>query len=899
MQLEMNMLIENLKISTRTINALKSSDIDTLKELLEHTEEYYENMSGLGKKSLEEIKDLIKEANDQGLGSGQYERYFQGTKILVYSDNKSYEDLAIKEAGFSNRTTNALRGEGYEWISDILNLNEEELLNIKNLGKGSIDELLKFRVVGTLKEAKLRNDKVAVLCYELYEQLCQGIRLSPKFFYENTIGICNDYITKKYPDGEYYIEEELYIKVLETPYMLEIVEQQIVNICERYEYGCSIENVVLSLPENLQKRKIVIDSIYSMASQGVLVKNGAGLMQVKKESFRIGLKSYLRDKEYDIILKRIEGETLEDIGEYFNLSRERIRQLELKAMEKIRTCPLLFSEDIYRSIFIKYLFTEEEFGIAFQDTLAYKYLGKRYLEDCKLDNRKSLEDALSDTDIPEFYRKGIQKAVYKDYVKIGEEYVLLNKHTIMEYVLKNYAQDIINRDEFTECYLRIIESLGKADDKKVSEIDRGVVERLADSKKALRRRNHQFRYYNFDEYNFDLLLEELNLNQYTDIEYSAYKFYLGYPDLMIEYDIRNEYELHNLLKKLYEGTKSNINFSRMPNIIFGDADRIMQIAEVLVRLAPVTLNELADQYEEEYGVVATTVKANYLKPFEQYYHDGYYRIDVPLLPQPIADDMKQILTDDFYLLEEIYEQLKANYPELSHELHNPLVVKMLGFKVYSNYVISEQYGGATEYFRSIFEGKDYIDLKSIDEKIKKQLQFYVVLYKLKSDYDIVEKFPRKYISYTKMQQIGITKEMIYDFVKCVDQYVKSGEIFTYCIIKREGFAHELDNLGFDNWFYVALLSEKKEIFKYKRIGGNKLLGKHVMPTLGGLVEKLICQLEERHMNVYDVLEIVKQDYRINTTLPKIIEGMQYTNLFYDKISENIYVNYELYYENIK
>ena len=44
-------------------------------------------------------------------------------------------------------------------------------------------------------------------------------------------------------------------------------------------------------------------------------------------------------------------------------------------------------------------------------------------------------------------------------------------------------------------------------------------------------------------------LTALELTKYKNIEYSSLKIFRDNLDLMKEYDVQDEYELHNLLKK--------------------------------------------------------------------------------------------------------------------------------------------------------------------------------------------------------------------------------------------------------------------------------------------------------------------------------------------------------------
>lgn len=65
-------------------------------------------------------------------------------------------------------------------------------------------------------------------------------------------------------------------------------------------------------------------------------------------SARVTGSSQLTSREKDILLKRMESMTLEQIGDKYELSAERIRQIEMQALEKVKssTIQLAMFEDL-------------------------------------------------------------------------------------------------------------------------------------------------------------------------------------------------------------------------------------------------------------------------------------------------------------------------------------------------------------------------------------------------------------------------------------------------------------------------------------------------------------------------------------------------------------------------
>ena len=91
-------------------------------------------------------------------------------------------------------------------------------------------------------------------------------------------------------------------------------------------------------------------------------------------------------------------------------------------------------------------------------------------------------------------------------------------------------------------------------------------------------------------YDVKQLFNELGLDNYIGLEISTLKLFLANPDLMAEYNIQDEYELHNLMKKCEDKLPDiGITLGRMPFIAIGNADRAKQVEEFLFRVAPIEI----------------------------------------------------------------------------------------------------------------------------------------------------------------------------------------------------------------------------------------------------------------------------------------------------------------------
>lgn len=894
--------IDLLGFSVRTYNSLKKININTIEEFIDFPMDKFVAVRNLGAKSLDEIYRIKNELTVDSILPSEKEY-----KTFIGINGVKYIDIKIEDLDLSNRAHNCLKRAGIEYFSNIYSMLDEELLNIKNMGKSTVLEINELRKKVELNEAS--NMKSLNNQNEKYEYIYQGIlnslsskmNLNVNLLFTEIMVICNhffkendsiDYIDKFLEDtnfiDEMYINK--YIHNLLVNYVLDVIKNEIYGIADY-----AINTKMPSYFKNINYvNEILLELLYNN-----LITEFEDRYIVKYQPYSVGLKSILSENEYTIIMERFSGKTLDEIGKSFNITRERIRQIEVKILKKLNKLQLKFEEDIYKDIFVKYDINKDDFKIISKNMSLYYYLDIRFSKE-KIDTKHKLGNALDDKCIPITFRKSIEKVVYQNYVRIGGKYIPCTRSDISSYVLQTFAKDSVRFEEFALIYMSIIEELGLIGDDKLTVMDRGYENRLAGSRLVLNSRGKKIRYYNYELYDFKKLLEELDLLQYNNVEYSTLKFFKSNIELMKEFDIRDEYELHNLLKMIcVEDEYSNITFRRMPNIEFGVADRDYQVFELLLSLSPVTKEALSNAYEEEYGVYSSTVMANYLSSFDEYFYEGIYKIDTPELPNHIVQEFKNGLYKDFYLTSEVKELFKDKFPNENISLLNTLTTKKIGFKVYSNYIVRDTFNSATEYFYSLLTSSDIVDINKISSKVKEIITFSSQLYKLKREYEIIEFLQGKYINIRKLNAEGLGIDDINDYIDSVINFVGIKKYFTVYSINKNGFSHVLDELGFDDWFYTSLLVERKSEISYRKVGGTKILFTGVGDfKLKDLIETIIFSEDELFLDVYELNEILRNNYGINVEKQNILNSIYESEMFYDPISEKIYADYQVYYEEI-
>ena len=124
----------------------------------------------------------------------------------------------------------------------------------------------------------------------------------------------------------------------------------------------------------------------------------------------------LDSEKRDIIIRRLNGETLKSIGDSISKTRERIRQIEKNFFDSIEKIQI--QENMYKEIFFEYEWTEEIFLKVFKEKrMVFSYL--QMLEKRKniqIYEKKLLKEILNEKEINLKTKKIIEENIYLDYI---------------------------------------------------------------------------------------------------------------------------------------------------------------------------------------------------------------------------------------------------------------------------------------------------------------------------------------------------------------------------------------------------------------------------------------------------------------------------------------------------
>lgn len=821
-------------------------------------------------------------------------------------------------------------------VSDLLKLSPEQLLQVRNMGEKSAEEIIE-RVstylcsdmsdeekVGTSKQYTIAPDYEVIdgvithigsgnIVEDVFiDYIGLGVRATNSLHRGRVVKlselIClSAQQLKGFPNiGAKSVSEILetvprYLKTNQTTELQPVAsEEQVLAVMHNHEFEfVGLDTILQELPDTTEED--VKEVLTRLAELEKIVQNEDEFVIHHPSFFETvnalspNNSSQLDERAIRILQQRASGRTLEEVGQQEGATRERIRQIEKKALDKItRRGHIIYDEDQYAYLFSTYAF-EKEFYSDYLDESKniWYYLNFRYTR-----GKTDTSEAMDDDKLSIATRRAADKYIHRGYIQIDGSYIPVQRGEFENIVAEKYCKDEVTLEKFFEYYEQFLAENEITDERlQLSESAKASrSNRLAESNKILWKQNRCLRYYNIDGSDFTELLEMLNLGQYENIELSTRKFLIDYPDLMKRYDLRDEYEIHNLLKKIHaEKENPQMVFGRMPSIQFGIFDKDSAVREILFAMAPVSLDDLAEMISLKYGTREDTIKANWLNCISEYYHHGMYSVEYEDMPEEHVRKLKEVLVNDFYFMTELRRIYKNLVDNADLSLLSTYNLKKMGFLVGSSYVI-QNYATAEAYFEQLLTTDDVVDIAPFSKRYTGLTTYFAYLAGIKHDMRIIEFEPYQYINIRRLEKLGFTKEKLREYGSQVWSYLIDDRYFTIQSIRNDGFESDLDVLGFGDLFYASILKEDGR-FSWQRVGNAVVLNpKGDSFTVHDFLVDYITN--EDSVNVDDFSHELRERFGIELDRYSIVEKVKGSDVYYDSIMEKLYADYSLYFEEI-
>lgn len=800
--LEQPVLLEELKLNTRPYNSLRRGHMSTVAEALQLYPDGYIDLPYAGAKSAAEIKEAIEsflsarmqeilQFRDTGaVPAAPYTETEETAEIILPAPTddtataalgllsmeegrgmlaayfEQYACIPVERMGLSVRSTNALLRAGLNTLPEIARI-YPEYGTIRNMGAGSVKEVTDY-----VRSAVMEHSAA-------FMEYATGRGTAPSAKAGDPLALLSKIIYDGFGGAGFE----------------SLTQDEVSRFCFPDTPKEQIEAVLAAL-----------------VTEGKLLYE-EGTYSRKYPTFTDALQASakLTEDEKNIVSRTLAGETLEAVGSTYGLTRERIRQKQARALEKLRTENMqntgadCFEEDRYRFLYTHYV-TDREFWTDFMHVSAQtdRYLSFYYKKE---KGALLLEEALQDEDIPVQLKRNIQAYLNRDSILLDGIPVEKTRGAVESYVLKTYARDEITFERFCDIYNRVLENSGIPAGDSIfytPEMRTTRTNKLMTSHDCLWKQGARLRYYDIQAHDFSLLLEVLHLDTYRNTELSTQKFMEEYPELMKSYDIRDKNELHNILKVIVpEGSLNDISYPRQPTVRFGQFDRGAAFYDIMAELAPVSSKELAAAIHKQYGFDEATV----MNPRELsvYFHNGMYAVDFTRMPEERAKALREMLTEPFYYLEEIRAVYDTLFPDADPAEVNPHTLKQLGFSVFQGYAV-QNYQTAYAYFKDILLREDRFSLTDLNRRYGNIQMYRQTVQEMMQSYDIIEYAHGECLSVRKLEKDGVTKEMLRTFCDTVAAYVQDGEFFTVCSLRNRGLLPDIPNCpAQEDAFYACLL----------------------------------------------------------------------------------------------
>lgn len=562
--------------------------------------------------------------------------------------------------------------------------------------------------------------------------------------------------------------------------------EEVVNCCNPIFVDGMMEDDYIEtiLTEAVQSRSLSLeDGVYSYnhpSIERILIEN--------------------RDnKDLHIVSHRMDGLTLEEIGNKLGITRERVRQIEKKSLNLLGTV----FEDRYASIFERYAFSLESFTHIFDVTPRIYYFLKLRYKSGTID----IEDILDDETIPDAIKLRADSYLKKNLLRIGDCFVQPKKGAILYWFISTYCTDDIKLQDAYDKYLMILDNAGVEDNLRFDLRNFGV--RVSDSLYTVWKYQKWFRYYETRNLDINLLIKELGLSEYNNMEVSTALFVANRPDVLAEWEIHDKYELHNILKKCQDRIRDlEITCLRMPNIVIGKASREKQIVELLKSESPISVPDFCSLYEMTFGVDKATIQANYFGPITPYRHADMLSMDVEKMNDAMIEESRLVLTQNFYSLKEVTSLLSEHFNCDMSNYVNSYNINHLGYTLASRTIYKSEYTGMVAALEAHISNNGLMNSRTFDQSMYATSTFYAALSDLRYQFKVLEIMPNQYIHISQLEKIGVTKADIDDFINTVRR-IECGNYFTYGRLRRLGFKHKLQDLALDDYFYSSILRWSK------------------------------------------------------------------------------------------
>lgn len=613
--------------------------------------------------------------------------------------------------------------------------------------------------------------------------------------------------------------------------------------------------------EGLKREEIIEELVNGIRYKFPTLKER--INNIEKENYR------------EILLERFSGDTLENIGKKRNLTRERIRQVISNACNKIG--PIY--EEKYLDFFCTYNFDDKEFEILFKtDNMVYYYFKEMYPQ-----GEHDVFEYLKNNNVSKEQEEKIYKK-YNTIIYMGE-IVKLNKQDIINTYLKNLKESTNIEQIQMELNQVFIEN--NLEEHNLRALD-AIIDR---SNYVIGSINRKYRSYNLENIDNKVKAKLEEILKLDKGFYSTLMILREYKDFFEEIDIRDEYELHNMIRKLIPNI-NDVTMERMPNFIVGNIDKKQFFYNEILKYAPINIDNFLSIMEEEYGHKQETLKAYILKEFSYNLNENMIVVEYPKFDEKIINKLKPYFTEEIYNKNEVLNVF-CKFININFEQYfNTYNIDKLNYKIVNNYILRKNQKSIDDCIKNRVMKQDFYE---IEDKFNTST-YYLVLSELENKLEIIKFNENCYITIDKLEKEGIKKEDLISYRNFIIGNIGERKFFTIKYLETKYCLKQFEEYGFENEFYESIIGSIDRIKKIRFCGTKVFCIRNENFSKSDFVYTIVDEIGT--IDIYKLKDLLRKEYGIIVTKEDLQQTIMESDLCYDKMLERVFRNKEEYYMEV-
>ena len=556
--------------------------------------------------------------------------------------------------------------------------------------------------------------------------------------------------------------------------------------------------------------------------------------------------SSLKEREYHFIFSRLRGISLRGVGNLWHISGERVRQCCDKILAKR---PILI-EDKWKDLFTSYFWDKGAFCfITGESEYTFNYLRMAYPR-----GKKSISLLLEDDAVPSDLKDRYREFLHRDEAFIDGEYVSNKKGNLFPKVLDKILFEQVHMKDLFHRYQEVMKEYNIPCS--ISNFT-AFSSKINFSSDCLLSNRMLIRRYDVNKADIKTLIKEIELKDYAG-ELSTAILFNKYPDVMKRFDIRNEYELHNLLRKRSDDIDLPVSFGRMPTIYIGNFDRKEQLVALLKECGKIKSSQFARKYCKKYGMSIPVFFSNYAKLLRKYKTPGgyyVYRDDKETLSEEEIKRIQGALQAEIYSEQGLHRIVTSVVGEEKAGLFDCELLYQAGYFQLRKIILRRDFKSLSDGFDSYFKSNVNFFERSLDNLFSVR----PYLRKRAKEYSLFRYDEYTVVNGNWLVTHGYTKEKIQAFVDSVISFAKDN-VFSIFWLKNSGFQHEWLKNKKDWGLLESFLEYSGKL--YFRYRGNCILfhTSHTLPGAYTIMQDVFAR--EGLLSVQDMDSFLQKNYEI-------------------------------------